>query len=75
MGAPGEVRLGIWAAGSEFRFFLNGRYQFTADDKSYASGGLGVFAYPAGSTPVTVTFSDLAVYAVTYSASAAAPTP
>lgn len=61
-GAPGEVRLGIWAFGSEFRFFLNGHYQFTVEDRSYFAGGIGVFAEAAGDTPVAVTFSDLAVY-------------
>jgi hypothetical protein len=75
LGAPGEVRLGVWALGSEFRFFLNGRYQFTAVDKSYGAGAIGVFAYAAGSTPVIVTFSDLIVSAVTASPSSAAPTP
>jgi len=64
VGAPGEVRLGVWAVGSEFRFFLNGRYQFTANDSSYAAGQIGVFAYAAGETPVAVTFSDLVVHAV-----------
>jgi len=62
VGAPGEVRLGVWAWHDEFRFFLNGRYQFTATDVSYPSGGIGVFAYAAGDTPVTVTFSALSVY-------------
>lgn len=75
LGAPGQVRLGVWALGSEFRFFLNGRYQFTAIDKSYGAGSVGVFAYAAGSTPVIVTFSDLIVSAVTASPSSAAPTP
>jgi hypothetical protein len=62
VGAPGDVRLGVWALHDEFRFFLNGRYQFTATDLSYPSGGIGVFAYSAGDTPVTVTFSALSVY-------------
>jgi hypothetical protein len=62
VGAPGEVRLGVWALHDEFRFFLNGRYQFTAKDVSYPSGGIGVFAHAAGDTPVTVTFSALSVY-------------
>ncbi len=65
-GAPGQVRLGVWAAGQEFRFFLNGRYQFSAVDKSYPAGAIGVYAHAAGTSPVTVTFSDLAVYSVTY---------
>lgn len=75
VGAPGEVRLGVWAVGSEFRFFLNGRYQFQANDRNYRSGSIGVFAYAAGDTPATVTFSDLAVFAVTYSGPPGAPTP
>ncbi len=62
VGAPGEVRLGVWAVGHEFRFFLNGHYQFTASDDSYSVGGIGVFAHAAGDTPVTVTFSDLTVF-------------
>lgn len=73
-GAPGEVRLGVWAVGSEFRFFLNGRYQFTTADNSYPSGGIGVFAHAAADTPVTVAFSDLKVYSVTY-VPATKPTP
>ena len=64
VGAPGEVRLGVWALHDEFRFFLNGRYQFTATDVSYPSGGIGVFAHAAGDTPVTVTFSALSVYSL-----------
>ena len=66
-GAPGEVRLGVWAVGSEFHFFLNDHYQFSVTDKNYRAGGIGVFAPSTGATPVTVTFSDLEVYDVTYS--------
>ncbi len=61
-GSPGEVRIGLWVDGPEMRFFLNGRYQFSVTDKSYASGTIGVFAHSMGDTPVTVTFSDLVVY-------------
>lgn len=60
-GAPGEVRLGVWALGSEMRFFLNGRYQFTVTDASYRVGAIGVFAQASGGTPVVVTFSDMEV--------------
>jgi len=65
-GAPGQVRIGIWANGSEMRFFLNGRFQFNITDPSTPSGAFGVFARGAGDTPVTVTFSDLTVYNVSY---------
>jgi hypothetical protein len=74
-GAPGEVRLGVWAVGTELRFFLNGRYQFSVNDKSYASGAIGVFAHSTGDTPVTVTFSDLVVYDVSYSPPTRTPSP
>lgn len=74
-GAPGDVRLGVWAVGSQFRFFLNGRYQFTATDSSYAAGAIGVFAHAAGDSPVTVTFADLVVYAVGAAVPAAPPPP
>lgn len=70
-GAPAEVRLGIWAVGREMRFFLNGHYQFTIQDASLNAGTLGVFVRAAGDTPVTVSFSDLVVRAVSY----VSPTP
>jgi hypothetical protein len=74
IGAPGEVVLGVWAVGSDLRFFLNGHYQFSVNDRNYLSGTLGVFAHSAGTTPVTITFSGLVVYDVNYSPTAT-PTP
>lgn len=74
-GAPGEVRIGVWAAGPELRFFLNGRYQFSASDFNLQSGTVGVFARAAGSTPVTVTFSDLVVKSVQYTPPTSTLTP
>jgi hypothetical protein len=74
-GAPAEVRLGVWAVGSEFHFFLNDRYQFSVTDKNYRAGGIGVFAASTGATPVTVAFSDLVVYSVTYSLPTTTPMP
>ncbi len=74
-GAPGEVRLGVWMSGPEMRFFLNGRYQFRASDPTLKSGALGVFAHATAATPVTVIFSDLSVYAVTYAVPTATPLP
>jgi hypothetical protein len=74
-GAPGEVRIGIWAVGSEIRLFLNERYQFRVVDPSFPSGALGVFVRSTGETPVTVTFSDLAVYEVDYTLPTKTPIP
>lgn len=74
-GAPGEVRIGIWANGSEMRLFLNGRFQFSISDPSSPSGGFGVFARGAGNTPVSVIFSDLIVYDVDYVTPTKIPSP
>jgi len=74
-GAPGEVRIGIWANGSEMRFFLNGRFQFSVKDPSTPSGGFGVFARAAGDTPLSVIFSDLVVYNVSYTPPTNTPLP
>jgi hypothetical protein len=60
-GAPGNVRMGVWAVGKEMRFFLNGRFQFSIIDPSFPNGTIGVFARSVGSTPVIVTFSDLVI--------------
>ncbi len=70
-GAPAEVRIGVWAVGREMRFFLNDHYQFTILDTNLAAGTLGIFARSSGSTPVTVSFSDLVVKTVSY----ISPTP
>jgi hypothetical protein len=75
VGVPGSVRLGVWALGHEFRFFLNDKFQFSATDESYSVGGLGVFAAAGGDTPVTVTFSDLAVYSVARGGATPVATP
>ena len=69
-GSPQMLRLGVWAGGSDLRFFVNGDLQFSAQDPVFTGGSLGVFARSAGDTPVTVSFSDLRVYAL-----GALPTP
>ena len=74
-GAPGEVRIGVWAAGPEMRLFLNGRFQFSISDLNLSSGTVGVFARSTGETPVTVTFSDLRVRAVEYFPPTRTPNP
>ncbi len=70
-GSPGEVRIGVWAVDNEFRFFLNGRYQFTVSDPLFKTGTLGFFARSNGENDVSVSFSDLVVSEVVY----ASPTP
>ncbi|MBT3314738.1 MAG: hypothetical protein HN390_08990 [Anaerolineae bacterium] len=71
-GSPGDVHLGVWVAGSEMRFFLNGRHQFTATDVNLGIGTIGVFAQTAPENmAMTVTFSNLNVQSVVY----VSPTP
>ena len=75
LGPPGEVEIGIWAAGGEMRLFLNGRYQFSVFEKTFPSGAFGVFVKSNGDTPVTVTFSDFRVYDVNYTPPTSTPLP
>jgi hypothetical protein len=63
-GAPGQVRIGVWALGKEMRLFLNDRYQFSIIDPSFPSGTIGVFARSVGETPVVVSFEDLMIYEI-----------
>ena len=63
-GAPSSSRLGVWAVGSEMRFFVNDHYQFTIRDPMLSSGRVGVFARSTIDWPLTVNFSDLVVYTV-----------
>lgn len=72
-GAPGKVLIGVWAVESEFRLFLNGRFQFSINDPSFPIGSIGVFVRSAGETPVVVSFSDLTIQAVDYVLPTATP--
>ena len=74
-GAPGEVRIGVWAVGGDMRLFLNGRYQFSITDKSYHIGTIGVFVNSAGETPAIISFSDLMIRQVDYTPPTKTPIP
>ncbi|GAB4480005.1 MAG: hypothetical protein OHK0031_00850 [Anaerolineales bacterium] len=70
-GAPAQITLGIWAAGTEYRFFINGRYQFRIVDPLFRTGTLGVFTSAASPAGMNVSFSDLNIFSVSY----VSPTP
>ena len=74
-GPPASVKLGVWAVGGELRFFLNGNYQFTFNDPVLHVGTLGFFVYVNDKTPITISFSDLAVYSVSYIPPTPSPVP
>lgn len=60
-GSPVTLHLGVWMAGGEMRFFVEGVEIFRAREPFYTSGLVGVFARASGETPVTVSFSNLVV--------------
>lgn len=62
--APSSSRISVWAVGSEMRFFINGGFQFSVNDRMLPRGMIGVFVRSGGDTAVTVHFSDLVVYLV-----------
>ena len=70
-GAPGLVKMGVWASGAEMRFFLNGRYQFSVVDPVFKSGSLGVYVNAISPNGMNISFSDLTVNSVDY----VSPTP
>ncbi len=74
-GAPGAVRIGVWASGTEMRLFLNGHYQFSVNDANYKTGTIGVYVRSAGDTPAAVSFSDLTIRKVTFSPPTRTPMP
>lgn len=74
-GAPGEVRIGVWAVGREMRIFLNGRYQFSINDPNIPSGSIGVFVRSVGNTAAIVSFSDLSIRSVDYVLPTITPSP
>lgn len=74
LSGPLPTRLGIWASGSDLRFFVDDVLQFEVQDRGLASGAVGVFAHSASDSPLSVSFSDLTVRRVTAPAATLAPT-
>ncbi len=75
LGAPGTVKIGLWAVGGEMRLFLNDRFQFTVNERTFPSGAFGVFVQSKGNSPVTITFSNFNVYEVNYIPPTLTPAP
>lgn len=63
-GAPLEVSLGIWAVGSEMRFFANNAFVFSVRDPVFTEGTVGVFARANNDSPVTIRFSEMKIYSI-----------
>ena len=63
-GAPADNTLLVWAAGSEFRFYVNGQYLFSATDSTLSAGFYGIYLYDRTAGGETVTFDTLTAKAV-----------
>jgi hypothetical protein len=75
LGAPAEVRMGVWAVDREMRIFLNDHFQASVLDPVFSSGTLGFFVFASGGDPVTISFSNLSTYSVSYIFPTPSPTP
>lgn len=69
LGAPGEVRMSVYAAGRDLRFYLGDNFQFTVNDQFFLQGGLGLSIRSEAGNPMTISFSELTVNAVPSAAS------
>jgi len=74
-GAPASITLGIWASGSEYRFFINGRYQTVLQEPTFKTGTLGVFVSAASPAGMNISFSNLQVQSVSYLSPTPSPSP
>jgi hypothetical protein len=54
----------VWAAGDEFRFYLNDQYLFTAFDGTLTDGFYGLYLYDRTAGGATVYYEDLMARAV-----------
>jgi hypothetical protein len=70
-GAPGEIRIGVWAVDRELRIYLNDRLLISAWDGTFHSGALGLFTTSRTDTPTSISFSAMEAYLVSYTS----PTP
>lgn len=63
-GAPADNTLMVWMAGSEFRFYINDQYLFSAADSALTDGFYGLYLYDRTAGGETVFFEDLIARAV-----------
>ena len=61
VGFPGQSQLAVWALGEEIRFFVNGKYLFSIEDRIIGEGTLGIYVRTTGENPISVNFSQLSI--------------
>jgi hypothetical protein len=63
-GAPGQIKISVWASGRDLRFFLDDHFQFNINDQYFSQGGLGLSIRSDAGNPMSISFSELTVHAV-----------
>lgn len=63
-GPQDASHIAIWSGGGQLRFYAGGIYQDYVVSPKTGAGVFGVFAQAAGTSPVSVSFSDMAAYDV-----------
>jgi hypothetical protein len=63
-GAPAQNTLLVWAAGDQFRFYVNDEYLFSAQDAALTEGFYGVYLYDRTTGGMTVNFENLVARSV-----------
>jgi hypothetical protein len=58
-GAPADNALMVWMRGSEFRFYVNDEYLFSAQDTLLTEGFFGLYLYDRTAGGMTVYYEDL----------------
>lgn len=61
---PSSSRLAVWASGEQLRFFVNDFHLFTVRDSVLYRGNVGVFIRARGTAALSVSFSDLSLWAL-----------
>jgi hypothetical protein len=63
-GPQASSRIALWAGGGQLRFYANGIFQGYVIPPKTGAGVLGVFIQASGASPVSASFSNLAIYDV-----------
>jgi hypothetical protein len=63
-GPSADNTLMVWTAGSEFRFYANDQYLFSAQDSTLTSGYYGIYLADRTAAGLTVNFDNLLAHAV-----------
>ena len=61
---PSKARLAVWASANELRFFVDDMLLFSLENAVIFEGSIGVYIRARGQGTLSVSFSDLQVWAL-----------